>query len=72
MKKSYKISVDCANCANKMQEAAKKVSGVKNVTVNFMFLKMIVDFEEGADTDRVMKDILSVCKKIEKDSNIFF
>ena len=47
MKKTYKIEVDCANCANKMEEAAKNTAGVKNATVNFMTLKMIVEVEEG-------------------------
>ena len=49
MKKTYKIDVDCANCANKMEDAAKKTAGVKDATVNFMTLKMSVEFEEGAD-----------------------
>ena len=46
MKKTYKIDVDCANCANKMEDAAKKTDGVKNAVVNFMTLKMQVEFEE--------------------------
>ena len=45
MKKSYKIEVDCANCANKMEDAAKRTPGVKDATVNFMMLKMNVEFE---------------------------
>ena len=53
MKKSYKIEVDCANCANKMEDAAKKTAGVKDATVNFMMLKMNVEFEDGADPKAV-------------------
>ena len=49
MKKTYKIEVDCANCANKMEEAAKKTAGVKDAKINFIMLKMKVEFEEGAD-----------------------
>ena len=49
MKKTYKIDVDCANCANKMEEAARKTEGVQSATVNFMALKMIVEFAEGQD-----------------------
>ena len=56
MKKTYKIEVDCANCANKMEQAAKNTDGVKDATVNFMMLKMIVEFEEGADPKKVMKE----------------
>ncbi len=72
MKKTYKIEVDCANCANKMEDAAKKTSGVKDATVNFMALKMIVEFEEGADVKTVMSEVLKNCKKVEDDCEIFF
>ena len=72
MKKTYKIEVDCANCANKMEEAAKNTAGVQEATVNFMALKMIVVFEEGADPDTVMKEVLKNCKKVEDDCEIFF
>ena len=68
MKKTYKIDVDCANCAN---NAAKNTAGVKDATVNFMALKMIVEFEEGADAKAVMKDVLKNCKKVEDDCEIF-
>ena len=71
MKKTYKIDVDCANCANKMEEAAKKTSGVKDAVVNFMTLKMIVEFEDGAEPALVMKDVLKNCKKVEDDCEIF-
>ena len=71
MKKSYKIEVDCANCANKMEDAAKKTAGVKDCTVNFMALKMSVEFEEGADAKAVMKYVLANCKKVEDDCEIF-
>ena len=71
MKKSYKIEVDCANCANLMEDAAKKTSGVKDCTVSFMTLKMKVEFDEGADVDAVMKNVLSNCKKVESDCEIY-
>jgi len=71
MKKTYKIEVDCANCANKMEEAAKGVAGVKNVVVNFMTLKMIVDFEDGAEPKTVMKEVLKECKRVEDDCEIY-
>lgn len=71
MKKTYKIEVDCANCANKMEEAARKTSGVRQATVNFMALKMAVEFEEGADPKAVMKEVQKNCKKVEEDCEIF-
>lgn len=71
MKKTYDIDVDCANCANKMQEAANITNGVKNCVVNFMTLKMIVEFEDNVDEKKVMKDVLSNCKKVESDCEIF-
>lgn len=71
MKKTYKIDVDCANCANKMEDAAKNTAGVKDATVNFTALKMIVEFEEGQDPKAVMQDVLKNCKKVEDDCEIY-
>jgi len=71
MRKTYKIEVDCANCANKMEEAAAKTEGVASVTVNFMTQKMIVEFAEGADEKAVMKNVLKNCKKVEDDCEIY-
>ena len=71
MKKTYKIDVDCANCANKMEEATRNTAGVKDATVNFMMLKMIVEFEDGQDPKAVMKDGLKNCKKVEDDCEIY-
>ena len=71
MKKTYKIDVDCANCANKMEEAAKKTAGVADATVNCMALKMIVEFEDGQDPKAVMQEVLKNCKKVEDDCEIF-
>ena len=71
MKKTYKIDVDCANCANKMEAAANETEGVKSATVNFMTLKMIVEFDEGQDPKSVMKQVLKNCKKVEDDCEIF-
>lgn len=72
MKKVYKIEVDCANCANKMEEAANRTPGVKLATVNFMTLKMSVEFDEGAVPAQVMPNVLANCKKVEDDCEIFF
>lgn len=70
MKKAYKIEVDCANCAAKMEEAAKKTEGVKDAVVNFMMLKITVEFEDGADEKKVMKQVLKNCRKVEDDCEI--
>lgn len=71
MKKTYKIEVDCANCANKMEEAAKKTSGVKDAVVNFIMQKMIIEFSENASEKNVMKDVISACKKVESGCEIY-
>ena len=71
MKKTYKIDVDCANCANKMEEAARKTEGVQSATVNFMALKMIVEFAEGQDLKAGMEQVRRNCKKVEDDCEIY-
>lgn len=72
MKKSYKIEVDCANCANKMEIAAAKIPGVKAVSISFMAQKMQVTFAEGAEPASVMQQVLKACRKVERDCEIDF
>ncbi|MGN0728954.1 cation transporter [Treponema sp.] len=72
MKKIYAIEVDCANCANLMEETAKKMEGIENASVNFMTQKMTVEFSQQADENAVMKKLIKACKKIEPDFNIEF
>ena len=72
MKKTYKIEVDCAACAAKMENAANKTEGVKSVIVNFMLLKMIIEFNDGVDEKAVMKAVYKNCKKVEDDCEIYF
>ncbi|HIU69585.1 MAG TPA: cation transporter [Candidatus Scubalenecus merdavium] len=71
MKKTYKIDVDCANCANKMEEAARRTPGVKDAVVNFMTLKMNVEFDEGQDVKAVMQQVRKNCKRVEDDCEIY-
>ena len=71
MKKTYKIEVDCAACADKMELVARKTEGVKSATVNFMALKMIVEFEDDADEKAIMKNVLKSCRKVEDDCEIY-
>ncbi len=71
MKKTYKIEVDCANCALKMEDAAKATAGVADATVSFMTQKIKVEFDEGADVDTVMQAVTKACKKVEPDCQIF-
>ena len=71
MKKTYKIEVDCANCANLMEQEAAKVDGVESANVNFMTQKMTINFADGADIDATMKKVVKSCKKVEDDCEIY-
>lgn len=71
MKKKYKIEVDCANCANLMEDATKKTEGVKDAVVSFMAQSMTVEFADGADEKAVMRQVLKNCKKVEEDCEIY-
>ncbi|MCR5684470.1 MAG: cation transporter [Lachnospiraceae bacterium] len=70
MKKKFNLEdLDCANCAAKMEEAIKKIDGVKDASVNFIIQKMMVD----ADDDRfeaIMDEVVKVCAKVEPDCRI--
>jgi copper chaperone CopZ len=70
MKKSFKIEVDCANCANLVEEAVKKVAGVKSANVVFMTQKMKIEFVDDADIEAVMKEVVRVAKNVEPDFEI--
>ena len=70
MKKTYEIEVDCANCANLMEDVTRKTAGVEDAAVNFMAQKMVVEFEEGQNDKAVMKEVLKACKKVEPDCEI--
>ncbi|MBQ7701203.1 MAG: cation transporter [Candidatus Methanomethylophilaceae archaeon] len=72
MKKSYKVEVDCASCATKMEDAAKKVPGVKDASINFVLQKMSIEFEDGVDPKAKMPEVLKACKKVESDCEIIF
>lgn len=72
MKKSYSMEVDCANCANKMEAAAAKVTGVASVSISFITQKITVEFADGAEPKAVMQQILKACRKIESDCSIDF
>jgi cation transport ATPase len=71
MRKAYKIEVDCANCANKMEDAAKRTSGVKDAVVNFMTQKMFVEFDEAQQAENVMQAVVKSCKRIGDDCKIY-
>ena len=70
MKKSYKIEVDCPNCANNMERAAANTEGVVSANVSFMTLRMTVEFAEGADDKAVMAQVVKNCKKAVSDGEI--
>ena len=70
MKQQYEIEVDCANCADKMERAANKVSGVRKAWVNFIQQTMLVEFEKGEDPQTVMRGVLKACRRVEPDCEI--
>ena len=72
MKKTYKIEVDCANCANLMEQAAKNTAGGAGAVVNFMTLKMKGEFAEGAEPKQVMAEVLKACRKVEPECEIYY
>ena len=69
MKKVYKIEVDCAVCAQKIEEAIKKIEGVNAIQVNFITQKMILDAKD-LEFEAVYKKAVSVAKKIEPDFDV--
>ena len=70
MKKTFQmIDLDCANCAAKMEDAIKKLPGVKNAAVSFMTQKLTIEAEDDKFDD-VVKQAVKACKKVEPDSEL--
>ncbi len=71
MKKKFDlIDLDCANCAQKMEDAINKLPGVVSATVSFLNQKMTIEAAEGVDFDALMKEVVKTCKKVEPDCEI--
>lgn len=70
MKKTYALDeLDCANCGLKMEEAVRKIEGVKSVNISFMTQKITLEADD-ADFDRVLKEAVKACKKVEPDLSL--
>lgn len=70
MKKKFRVEVDCANCAAKMEDAVKKVPGVKDATVSFMTQKLAIEADDDC-FEEIMRDVVKACKKVEPDCEIY-
>ena len=70
MKKTYKIEVDCANCAAKIEDAVKKIDGIGDAVVNFMMQKIIIDFDDISEKDMI-KAVVKTARKIERDFELY-
>ena len=67
MKKTFKlVDLDCANCAQKMENAINKLPGV-TATVSFMAQKLTI---KADDVDSIMKDVVKCVRKVEPDCQI--
>ena len=69
MKKVFKIEVDCANCAAKVEKAISKIEGVKEVNINFMTQKMLFEAEDEK-FDELLKQAIKTGKKVEPDFEV--
>lgn len=70
MKKHFDLEdLDCANCAAKMEDAIRKIDGVKDCSVSFMTQKLMLEAEDDR-FGAVLKEVVKVCKKVEPDCMI--
>ena len=69
MKKKFKIEVDCANCAAKIEHAIQQIDGIEEASVGFMTQKMVIS-DPDDKFDDLMKEVERVAKKVEPDFEI--
>ena len=66
MKKTIKLlDLDCGHCADKIQNAVKKIDGVTSVSVNFLGQKMVLEAPDD-QFDAVLAEAKTLIKQIEK------
>ncbi len=70
MKKKFKVEVDCANCAAKMEDAVNKIEGVKEATISFMTQRLIIEADD-ARFDEIVQEAVKACKRVEPDCEIY-
>ena len=70
MKKKFKVEVDCANCAAKMEAAVNKIEGVKEATISFMTQRLIIEADD-ARFDEIVQEAVKACKRVEPDCEIY-
>ena len=71
MKKSYKIEVDCANCAAKMEAAIAKLPGVEKASVSFISQKLTLEADEDK-LPAILEQAAKICRSFEPDCRIRF
>ena len=70
MKVKFKIKgLDCANCANELENSINKIDGIENAVINFMTEKIELEFDE-ARKEEIMKELKKVIKREEPDVDI--
>lgn len=70
MIKKFKIEVDCAVCAQKVEDAVKKMDVIKDAKVSFINQTMKLEVEDSVDVNKILPDVLKVARKIEPDFEI--
>lgn len=72
MKKTYKVEIDCAQCANEAERAVNDIDEIKSAQINFMLGTMTVEFDDNLDEKKLIKKVIKTCKKVEPDFEIEF
>ena len=70
MKQTYRITVDCANCANQIEHEAQKIDGILSLSISFLTGRMKVTFAEDVEAEAVLGELLRVARRIEPDFEI--
>lgn len=73
MKKEFKLSLeglDCANCANKIEQKVNKLDEVEEANVNFSLGRMNVTMKDGLNKQDLINKITEIVKQLEPDVNV--
>ena len=70
MKRTFILEdLDCAHCAQKIQDAVAKIDGVSDCKVTFLTQKMVYNVEDSKN-DAAEKEMRKIVKNTEPDVTV--
>jgi len=61
------MGLDCANCANKIENEVKNLTGVSTASVNFVSKKLTLEISDKHEAANIVEEVKKIVNRIEPD-----